>query len=114
MGLGDQIVLRARELVSIWLASGQLTRKASAIAMRPGWPRLPRQDAYLARPDAVARRKDLSLSLAGVVRWWWWAQPLLHSPNTDLRADPSRGHRQLRSGDDYHDVLMSAPAAGAC
>lgn len=63
--------------------------------------------AYLARPDAVARRTDLALTLPGVrtvvsVAANYHTRPL----PPDQRDDPSRGLiASYAWGDDYHDVL---------
>ena len=65
--------------------------------------------AYLARPDAVARRQDLSLILPGV-RSVVTVGINYHSitPAPDLRADLSRGIiARYAWGDDYHDVLTA-------
>ena len=110
MGLGDQIVLRARELgldlVGIGPAHPQSGGDSYAAWLAKGYHG---EMAYLARPDAVARRKDLSLSLAGVRSVV--VVGLNHystHPTPDLRADPSRGTiASYARGDDYHDVLMS-------
>ena len=64
--------------------------------------------AYLARPDRLARRRDLQVILPGVnslvvVVMHYWPGP----PPPDV-ADPSRGQISCYAwGPDYHHVMLS-------
>ena len=109
MGLADQISL-ARPRAGIrpgWHRARSAADRRRPLR-RPGWTKgYHGEMAYLARPDAVASRHDLSLILPGV-RSVVAVGINYHSiaPAPDLRADPSRGIiASYAWGDDYHDLL---------
>jgi epoxyqueuosine reductase len=106
--LADEIVAEAKrlgfDLVGIEAAEPPLTA-----GLYRDWLQKGRHGemAYLARPDAVARRADPGRILPGVrsvvtVGANYHAQPL----PSNLRDDPSRGIvASYAWGDDYHDLL---------
>ncbi|MBN1138427.1 MAG: tRNA epoxyqueuosine(34) reductase QueG [Anaerolineae bacterium] len=110
MGLADRIVLRAHELgfdLAGIAPADRLTGASRYAAWLAGGYH--GQMAYLARPDAVAKRMDLSLLLPGV-QSVAVVGANYHSvvPTPDHRADPSRGAiASYAWGDDYHDLFIS-------
>ncbi|MBW4436650.1 MAG: tRNA epoxyqueuosine(34) reductase QueG [Pleurocapsa minor GSE-CHR-MK-17-07R] len=63
---------------------------------------------YLARPDRVARRQDLSVILPGVQTLVVVALDYRQLFPADVLADPSRGRITCYAwGSDYHDVMMA-------
>jgi len=108
MGLADQIILRAHEL-GFDLAGIAPANPPSSIGRYTTWLANGHHGemAYLARPDAVARRHDLSLTLPGVcsvvaVGINYYSDAL----TPDLDADPSRGIiARYAWGNDYHDLV---------
>jgi len=108
MGLAGQIILRAHELGFDLVGIGPVHRTTGA-SQYSDWLAngYHGEMAYLARPDAVARRQDLSLTLPGI-RSVVVAAMNYHStaPTPDHRTDPSRGViASYARGDDYHDLL---------
>jgi epoxyqueuosine reductase len=110
MGLADQIILRAQklgfDLVGIGPAQPLTGADRYTAWLANGYHG---EMAYLARPDAIAKRQDLSLILPGV-RSVVAVGINYHSiaPDPGLQADPSRGAIAAYAwGDDYHDLLIS-------
>ena len=110
MGLAEQIILRAHELgfdlVGIGPAQPLTGADHYTAWLANGYQG---EMAYLARVDAVAKRRDLSLILPGIrsavavgINYYSSAS------DPDLRDDPSRGViASYAHGDDYHDLLTS-------
>ena len=110
MGLADQIILRAQRLGFdlVGIGPAQLLTGADRYTawLANGYQG---EMTYLARPDAIAKRQDLSLMLPGV-RSVVAVGINYHSvaPDPGLHADPSRGViAGYAWGDDYHDLLIS-------
>ncbi len=107
--LTNRILIEARrlgfDLVGIGPATPPVTADRYRTWLEQGFHG---EMAYLARPDAVAKRQDLAQILPGVrsivtvaANYHTIALP------TELRDDPSRGIiASYAWGDDYHDVLI--------
>lgn len=109
MGLADRIISRAHEL-GFDLVGIRPAHPLTGAGCYTDW--LTRgyhgEMAYLARPDAVAKRQDLSLTLPGVrsvvvmgINYY------SGDPAAGLAAAQSRGIiARYAWGDDYHDLLV--------
>ena len=110
MALADQIILHAHKL-GFDLVGIRPTQPLTGADRYAAWLANGYQGemAYLARPDAVAKRRDLSLILPGtrsVVAVGIRYHSTVSVP--DVHADPSRGIvARYAWGDDYHDLLTS-------
>ncbi len=109
MGLADQITSRAHEL-GFDLVGIRPAHPLSNAGHFTNWlaTGYHGEMAYLARPDAIAKRQDLSLTLPGVRSAVVVAINYYSiDPTPGLHPDPSQGIiARYAWGDDYHDLLV--------